>query len=100
MDLIIILALIVIVIIVCRDFKCFIYSLGVIEIFFRVMNFIADNCGISELSKVIHTYIPSSIISILNAYSNGLLNIILVWIFVIFMGILDFYLVKYLIKRK
>ena len=37
---------------------------------------------------------------LLNAYSNGLLNIILVWIFVILMGVLDYYLVKYLIKRK
>ena len=100
MDLIIILALIIIVIVVCKDFKCFIYSLGIIEIFFSVMNFIANNCGITELSKVIKNYIPSSIISVLNAYSNGLLNTILVWVFVIFMGILDFYLIKYLIKRK
>ena len=100
MDLIIILALILIVVVVCRDFKCFIYSLGVIEIFFRVMNFIADNIGITELSRIIHTYIPRSIISVLNAYSNGLLNIILVWIFVILIGVLDYYLVKYLIKRK
>jgi len=100
MDLIIILALIVIVVIIRKDFKCFIYSLGVIEIFFRVMNFIANNIGIAELTKVIKTYIPSSIITVLNNYSNGLLNTILVWIFVIFMGILDFYLIKYLIKRK
>lgn len=100
MDLIIILALILLVVIICRDFKCFIYSLGVIEIFFRVMNFIANNIGITELSRVIHQYVPSSIISVLNNYSSGLLNIILVWIFVILMGVLDFYLVKYLIKRK
>lgn len=100
MDLIIILLLIAIVVIICRDFKCFIYSLGIIEIFFRIMNFIANNVGIPELSKVIHTYIPGSIIDILAKYSNGLLYIVLVWVFVIFMVMLDFYLVKYLIKRK
>lgn len=100
MDLIVILALIAIVIIVLKDFKCFIYSLGIIEIFLRVMNFIADNLKIAELSRIIKTYIPSSIINVLNKYSNGLLNTILVWTFVIFMGILCFYLIKYLIKRK
>lgn len=100
MDLIVILLLIAIVVIICRDFKCFIYSLGIIEIFFRIMNFIANNIGISELSKFIHTYIPGSIIDIFAKYSNGLFYTILVWVFVIFMGMLDFYLVKYLIKRK
>lgn len=100
MDLIIILSLIIIVVIVRRDFKCFIYSLGVIEIFLRVINFVANNCGIQELKKMINTYIPDSIISVLNNYSNGLLNSILIWVFVILMGILDFYLIKYLIKRK
>lgn len=100
MDLIIIFALILLVVIFCRDFKCFIYSLGVIEIFFRIVHFIGDNLGITELARIINKYIPSSIISVLNAYSSGLLNIILVWIFVILMAFLDFYLVKYLIKRK
>ncbi|MBP3766648.1 MAG: hypothetical protein J6G98_05655 [Bacilli bacterium] len=100
MDLIILLVLIAIIVIVRKEFKSFIYSLGVIEIFFRVLHFIANNLGIVELSKFIRAYIPSSIISIFAHYSNGLFYDILVWIFVIFMGVLDYYLFKYLIKRK
>lgn len=100
MDLIILLALITIIVIIRKDFKSFIYSLGAIEILFRVLHFIANNLGIIELSKFIRTYIPSSIISIFAHYSNGLFYDILVWVFVIFMGILDFYLFEYLIKRK
>ena len=100
MDLILVLVLIAIVVILRRDLKSFIYSLGVMEIFFRVVHFIGDNLGIIKLNEFIDTYIPSSIISIFAKYSNGLFYDVLVWIFVIFMGILDYYLIKYLIKRK
>lgn len=100
MDLIIILALIIIIVVIRKDFSCAIYMMGAIEIFLRVLNFIANNVKIYELSNFIHNYIPSSIIAILNKYSAGLLNSILVWIFVICMGMLDFYLIKYLVKRK
>lgn len=100
MDLIIILALLAIVVIVRKDFKCFIYALGTIELFFRIMTFIANNINIVELSNFIHNYIPSSIIAVFSKYSTGLFYSILAWIFVIFMGVLDFYLIKYLIKRK
>lgn len=100
MDLIIILILIAIVIIILRDFKCFVYSLGIIEIFFRIANFISKNIEIKELSNFIDKYIPNSIISILEKYSNGLLYTVLSFGFVSLMAVLDFYLIKYLIKRK
>ncbi len=100
MDLIIVLVLIAVIVILRRDFKSFIYSLGVLEIFFRVMHFIGDHLGIIKLNEFIDSYIPSSMISIFAKYANGLFYDVLVWIFVIFMGILVYYLVKYLIKRK
>ena len=100
MDLIIILVLVAAIVIIRKDFKSFIYALGVIEIFFRVMHFIARNLNITELSKFINTYIPESIISIFAKYSSGLFYDVLTWVFDIFMGILDYYLIKYLIKRK
>ena len=100
MDLIIVLVLIAVIVILRRDFKSFIYSLGVLEIFFRVVHFIGDNLGIIKLNEFIDSYIPSSMISVFAKYSNGLFYDVLVWIFVIFMGVLDYYLIKYLIKRK
>ena len=100
MDLIIIIVLIAIVVIIRRDFKSFIYSLGAIEIFFRIMHFIADNLNITELSRIINTYIPSSIISVFQNYATDLFLVILEWIFVIFMAILNYYLIKYIVKKK
>ena len=100
MDLIILLVLITLIVIIRKDFKSFIYSLGAIEILFRVLHFLGDNLGITELSKFISANIPKSIISIFANYSNGLFYEILVWVFVIFMGILDYYLIIGLIKKK
>lgn len=100
MDLIILLVLIAIIIIFFKDFKCFIYAMGIIEIFFQIMNFVKNNIEVSEISSLIDKYIPYSIVEIINRYSTGLFNIILVWLFVICMACLDFYLIKYFFKRK
>ena len=100
MDLIIILVLLAAIVIIRKDFKSFIYTLGIIEIFFRVMHFIANNINIVELSSFINNYIPASIISVFARYSSGLFLDILSFVFVIFMGVLDFYLIKYVIKKK
>ncbi len=100
MDLILLLVLIAVIIILRRDLKSFVYSLGAIEIFFRVIHWLGDHLGISKLNEFINIYIPESIINIFAKYSNGLFFNVLEWLFVIFMGMLVFYLVKYLIKRK
>lgn len=100
MDLIILLVLIAIVIFFFRDFKCFIYALGIIEIFLQVMDFIRRNVEVPEISNLIARYLPSSIIEIIGRYATGAFYIILVWLFVICMLCLDFYLLKYFFKRK
>lgn len=100
MDLIILLVLIAIVIFWTKDFKFFIYFIGIVEIFFRIMHFIADNLKIIEIKELIVNYIPSSIFSILAKYSNGLFYEILCWgLFACFVT-LEVYLVKYFLKRK
>ena len=100
MDLIILVVLIAIVLIVFRDTKCFVYFLGIVEIFFHVMTYIANHIGIPELSRFITNYIPSSILVILDRYANGLLYDILAWLFVLSFLVLDYYLIKYFFKRK
>lgn len=100
MDLIVLLVLIAIVIIVFRDTKCFVYFLGIVEIFFHVMTYIAGHIGIAEISHFIHKYIPSSILVIIGRYSNGLFYDILAWLLVFCFFVLDYYLIKYFFKRK
>ncbi len=100
MDLIILILLIAIVLFWFKDFTCFVYFIGIVEIFFRIMAFIKTHIGIAEIADVIGKYVPGSILEIFARYSDGLFYDLLCWGFVICFGLLEFYLVKYFIKRK
>ena len=100
MDLIVILIIIGIVIFWTKDFKFFIYSLGIIEIFFRLVHFIGDNLGMKELTNIINEYVPKSIFNILAKYSTGLFYQILCWALFAGFVVFEVYVVKYLFKRK
>lgn len=100
MDLIIILILIIAVAFFFKDFKNVVYFLGILEIFFRLIHFIVENLKIKELINPVNTYIPTSLIQIVGKYANGLLYDIFVWILIGMFCCLEFYLIKYFIKRK
>lgn len=100
LDLIILIVIILLVIFCFRSFKTFIYLMGILELFLRVFNFIATHITIPKVSSFIIKHFPSSIISIINKYTKGILNDILVWVFVIIMFIWLIYLVDYFIKKK
>lgn len=97
MDLIVVLIVIAFIIIWRRDFKSFIYVFGAIEIFLRLISFIKETIKIEALSKL---SIPDSILTIFGTYSNGLFYDILKIVYIVFIGLLDYYLIKYIIKRK
>lgn len=99
MDLVILVILVIIILIWFKNFNSFVYFLGITEIFFRIMHFIANNIGIKEVSNVINKYIPSSLFSLLAKYSNGLLYTILSWGLLICFIILEVSLIKYFFKR-
>lgn len=100
MDLIVLLVLMAIIVIVFKDTKCLIYFLGIVEIFFHAIHYIAAHIGIQELSRIIIKYIPSSILVIIDRYADGLLYDILAWLFVFCFFVLDYYLIKYFFHRK
>ena len=100
MELIILFILLAAIVFFFRDLKSFIYGLGIIEIFFRILTFIKYNIEIPEVKDLIDKYIPESILNILVQYSNGLFYIILKWSFLICMICFLVYLVKYFFKRK
>lgn len=99
MDLIILLVLIAIIVFFFKDFTAFVYFLGIIELFLRIVNFFANNIGVNDVSTWMNANFPNSIFSILAKYSNGLLYDVLCWLLVLCFCVLLFNLVKYLIKR-
>lgn len=98
--LIILVVLIIIVGLFFKDFKSVVYFLGIIEIFFRLIHKIASLIGIKEFSNFITKYIPSSLENIINNYSSGILNTVLIWILVSLFIYFEWYLINYWIKKK
>ena len=99
MDLIILLVLIIVVCFFFRDYKHAVYFLGIVELFFRLIHFIADHVPVKELSSFINKYIPASLFNVLSKYSSGLLFEILMWLlFACFVSLLV-YLVRYFFKK-
>ncbi|MBQ9181107.1 MAG: hypothetical protein IJ134_00475 [Bacilli bacterium] len=100
MDLLIIVIFILIIVCWFRKFSSFIYALAIIDIFLRIISFVAHNIGVKEISSFLIKYVPKSIPSVIDAYSSGILNSILLWGFVICYGIFEFYIIKTFIHKR
>ena len=100
MYLVILIILIAAVIFFFRDFKSFVYLIGILEIFFKLVHFISVKLGSVEFTKLVNEYIPDSIISIMNEYAKGIFLDILIWGLVLVMCWFLYYLIVYLFKKK
>lgn len=98
--LVILVILIIVVGLFFKDFKSVVYFLGIIEIFFRLIHKIADLLNIKDFIIFINKYIPSSLENIINNYSSGILNTVLIWILVLLFIYFEWYLINYWIKKK
>ena len=65
MDLIIFLLLLALVVFLLRDIKWVTYLIGIIEIFLRLVHYIANHLGIPEVATFVNNNLPGSIFDIL-----------------------------------
>lgn len=100
MDLIIFLILIVIVIMVYKDVKFLVYLLGTLELFFRLIHHIGDKLKINDINAFINRYIPSSLFSMFEKYTTGIVYEIISWSLIFAFCAFLYYLVKYIIVKK
>jgi hypothetical protein len=100
MDLIILLSLIVITIIVFKKFNNVIFLICIIDIFLRLVYKIDSIINLKEVSTIIYKYLPTSILSIINEYSTGIINQLLVWLYIGIYLVFLFLLIKIFFKKK
>lgn len=100
MDLVILIVLIGIVVLIFKKFSTFIYFIAIIDIFLRILTFIKLQLSNFPIYGFLNKYIPASIPGILNAYSSGILNTVLIWLYVIGMMIFEFYIIKSFFRKK
>lgn len=98
--LIILVIAIIVVGIFFKDFKSVVYFLGIIEIFFRLLHKLISLINVAAITDFVTTYIPNSLESIINHYSQGILNTILIWILFLLFAYFEYYLIIYWLKKK
>ena len=99
-DLIVLVVLILIVVMFFQRFDSFVLFVGIIDIFLRILTFIKNNIGLKDVSQIIGKYLPESVFHIIDKYTNGIVQLILNWVFVFIMCIFLFYVTKIFMKKK
>ena len=102
MDVVLILLVVAIIIVglFFRDFKSVVYFLGIIDITFRLFHKLIALIQLKPVTEFVVKYIPSSLEAVINHYSTGILNTILIWILFLLYVYFLVYLVKYWVKKK
>lgn len=99
-DLIVFIVLLILVVMFFKRFSSFVFFVAIFDILLRILTFIKNNIGLPDLSAVIGKYVPSGILGIISKYTEGILTIILNWIYVGIMVIFLFYICKIFFKKK
>ena len=99
-DVIILLILLVIVIFVYKKFSSFVYSLAIIDMFLRILNYIGTHVPVPELKALIEKYFPASVPGIFGNYTSGIVYDILMWIYIGFYICFLFYVTRYFFKKR
>jgi hypothetical protein len=101
-DVIILLVLLLLSIFIFRKFSSFIYSIALIDIFLRIIYYIATHLPINlgDVTNYIITYFPKSIADIISKYTNGIVCDLLMWVYIAFMAVFWFYTASYFVNKK
>lgn len=100
LDAIIVIALIIASFGWFRRFSKFIYSVAIIDMFLRLMNYIGNNIGIKGFDKWVNNVFPNSIPAIIDKYTNGILSTILQWVYIGIMVFFLFYTIRAFLRKK
>ena len=100
MDAIILIILILIVCFYFRNFYKIVNAIAIIDIFLRLFSYIIRNVEIKGISEYVEKYLPESVPAIIESYTDGLICNVLVWLYVIIMGIFLFYTIRHFFRSK
>lgn len=100
MDLVILVVLIGIVVFFFKQFSSFVYFMAIVDIFLRVCHMIAELLNIVELTNFVNKYIPISIPGIINTYSTGVFNTLLILGYIILVVIFESYIIRTFFRKK
>ncbi len=101
MEVVIIMAIIgVIVFFFKRTFSGFVYSVGMVDIFLRILAFLKVQLLGGEVYAFVNRWFPESIPAIISKYTNGVLETVLFWIYVGIMIVFEVYIIKAFFNKR
>lgn len=100
LDGVIILALIIFAFCWFRTFSKTVYAVAIIDIFLRLLYYISANIGIPGFYTWVRRIFPESIPGLLDNYMRGIVLTVFVWIYVGFMVIFLFYVIRTFLRKK
>lgn len=100
LDLVIVIALIIFAACWFRSFSKSVYAFGMIDIFLRLLHFIAQNLGIKEFKRWVSHIFPKSIPAIMDNYTSGVLYTILIWVYIVMMVFFLGYTIRTFIRKR
>ena len=99
-DLIILVLIIVGVFIFFRKFSSVLYALFIFDLVLRGLTYIKDNIHLNDLKNVIDKYIPESVPNIIDKYSSGIFQTILMWVYIVLLFVFVGYLFRIFLKKR
>lgn len=100
MDLIILLLLVILTIIFFRRFDNIVYVICIIDIFLRILDRLDHLLGVPEFSNLVNKYFHNSILDIINSYTSGIINTILVWLLLVIYIVFLYYVIRTFFRKK
>ena len=98
MDIVIIFIILLIVALVFKRVSNVIIFFGLIDIFLRIIDYIGKHTS-SDINNFINKIFPDSIPAIINKYSTGVLEDVLMWVYVGLMILFLYYVFRMLLHR-
>ncbi|MCM1371283.1 MAG: hypothetical protein NC181_05305 [Clostridium sp.] len=91
--------ILVIVFFVKRTFSGFIYSVGMVDILLRILAYLNQELFSGEVHQFL-TNLPTSFPNMISSFTNGALETVLIWVYVVIMMIFEFYIIRTFFYKK
>lgn len=83
-----------------RTFSGFVYSVAVVDIFLRIIDYLKVHLFTGEVAAFFARYFPASIPAIIGKYTSSTLETVLTWIYVGIMIVFEFYIIRTFFNKK
>jgi len=97
---VVILVVAALAVLIFKRVSSFVYFIAIVDIFLRIIAFLASYVPIVEVRNFFANYFPNSVSGIISTYSSGIFETVLLWLLVINYIVFEFYIIRTFFKKK